>query len=395
MTEARLSRFAILLTLLFLFVLTQWSSSVYLPIAPQMAQLFSGQGAWITVSLSWFFVGYAVGQIFWGILSDFIGRYRALLSSLTLYVIFEALIAFTPVGAIGFVLLLTITGFAIAANTAVGNALIKDRYQSQAKSIIAYVGIAMASAPVVAPVIGARLFSTWGWQSIFVFLFVAGVMLWLLFAIFFCGSHHQVVLKQPGSSVWYMLREVLGNHSFMHYIVLLACSFGIFFSLLLVVPFMLEKLGHLSVDRTGDTMLLITMTYIIGSVANSVLIRRIAPARIIKAGLLLLLLGGICFVVISFVLLGMTSPLNLVAVAWSMLGIGAILPAAKAGAMIQADKHVGTAASVMKFIQTLGCVILTRAASACINAQAIPAFLIALVVLTLLLVVYAKLSLRR
>ena len=44
-----------------------------------------------------------------------------------------------------------------------------------------------------------------------------------------------------------------------------------------------------------------------------------------------------------------------------MFGIGLVLPATKAGAMQVFDKRSGLAASMMKFTQTLGCVLITLA----------------------------------
>ena len=123
---------------------------------------------------------YAIGQLFWGTLSDYICRYLKLTLSLICYCIVEVSIAFST-QAIVFVTLLSLAGFSIAANTAVGNALVKDFYQAHAKKVIGYIGIAMAGAPVVAPIIGSHLYSWGHWQAIFVFLGIMGFLLLICF----------------------------------------------------------------------------------------------------------------------------------------------------------------------------------------------------------------------
>jgi DHA1 family bicyclomycin/chloramphenicol resistance-like MFS transporter len=394
MNKIKLHSFLTLSTLLFLFVLTQWSSSIYLPIAPKLANIFKGHEQLVTSSLSLFFLGYALGQFFWGVLSDFIGRYLAFILSLAMYLLFEALISFVSSGVHSFVAFLSLAGFAVSANTSVGNALIKDHYQEKSKSVIAYVGIAMACGPVVAPLIGTALYSNFGWKSIFVFLLAAGS----LAAALFFSNFKQVSRPAPNlenrsknqekPSVLLMLKKVISDSKFIGYVVVLALIFGMFFALLLVIPFILEKIEHVSIDRTGFIVSGVTITYIAGAIANSFLIKKLLPSTIVKFSLMIVAAGGVLFLVNCFFIYGLLSFASLIAAAIAMLGMGSILPAAKAGAMIRANNNVGTYASVMKLGQTLGCVLLTKIASLFIASNNIDAFLFGMIAIVALLVVF-------
>lgn len=400
MFEFRSKRFFVLFSLLFLFVLTQWSSSIYLPIAPKLANVFNGHGRLVASSLSLFFIGYALGQIFWGILSDFIGRYTALISSLSAYLIIQILISFSGMNAVSFVIFLALAGFTISANTSVGNALIKDYYQEKAKSVISYVGIAMACAPVVAPLIGTSLYSRFGWKAIFIFLLAAGILSLALFSVYFkktVNPNHNLNHEnngKKGSPILCMIKEALSDTQFVSYIVILALSFGIFFSLLLVIPFILENMNNFSVDKTGFIIFGVTITYIIGALGNSFFIRRVPPSSIVKLGLILIFVGSAFFLLNTFFIYGLESFLSLISVAIGMLGIGAILPAAKAGAMMRATKNAGTYSSVMKFVQTLGCVLLTKTASFFIASHNISYFLVGITFVSAFIFVFGLVTLR-
>jgi len=380
-----------------LFVLTQWSSSVYLPLVPKIATLFTSHKKLIVSSLSLFFLGYAIGQLFWGILSDYIGRYLTLLIALIIYFIFE-LSMISIHSAVWFVVLLSITGFSVSANTSVGNALIKDIYGTKAKAVIGYVGIAMACAPVVAPIIGSHLYLTWSWQSIFIFLSILGFSILILFSIHFRQEGKKYILKKkeasvaskkPTTSVFAMLKETLLDKRFSAHISILSITFGIFFSLLLLTPFLLVDWAHLPVKIVGYLMFATTLTYIIGAILNVLLAKRKESRFIVNLGLLFMSLGSVIFLVNSFIFSNLISLVNLFAMATCMLGIGAVLPASKAGAMMVRENYIGTAASVMKFTQTIGCVILTKIASYCINHENIEAFLVALAIIILFLTLFS------
>lgn len=390
--EVKLKKALIFLVVLFLFVLTQWSSSVYLAVAPKIALAFSSHKQLVVSSLSIFFIGYAVGQLFWGILSDYIGRYLALVLALAAYFA-AALITANVTNAIGFVIFFTITGFLVSANTSVGNALVKEKYEKKTKLVLGYVGIAMACAPAIAPIIGSNLYLIGGWRLIFIFLAITSLVILVLFAALFkrkkkpCITNKQAGLplnKKSDVSILAMMKETLSDREFIFYIIVLAVSFGIFFSILLFVPFLLTDQAHFSVESVAYLMFSITITYVLGAVFNVLFARKKEPRFIVNFGLLVMLFGALVFIVNYFLSSQLLSVTNLFVVVIYMFGIGLILPASKAGAMMARKSYIGTAASIMKFVQTIGCIALTKLTSICINHemfQILPLLLAAFVLL--------------
>lgn len=370
-----------LMVLLSIFVITQWAGSVYLPLVPSISQSFSDHPALIISSLSIFFLAYGLGQLVWGTLSDYVGRYYSLISALGLFVLFEMLTSRAG-HASSFVLFLSLSGFAASANTSVGNALIKDYYGKQkARHMISYVGIAMAAAPVVAPIIGTRLYSAWGWPAIFEFLAGVGLVVCFGFAIIFKNytPSHDAPVRQT-APVTTMLKETLSCLKFSYHVATLAISFGIFFSTLLALPFILNKAEHISVRMMGYVMFAVSLFYIIGALSNAVLTRRKSTVEIIRLGTILMIVGAVLILINGLILHHILSLINFIALAFCMLGIGTILPASKAGAMTARDRYVGTAASLMKFFQSMGCVIFTRVTSYFINHGSVAELMILLLI---------------
>ena len=138
-----------LLLLAFGFLLTQLSSTTFLPALPFAMQHFHTDSHGIKSYLSYFFLGYTLGHLCWGTLSDRFGRKTMILMSLCCYV---PMTLITPyAGNIGlFYLYYALIGFSAASFTSVGNAALKDAFDpgSLAKAI-AIIGVVMASGPLL------------------------------------------------------------------------------------------------------------------------------------------------------------------------------------------------------------------------------------------------------
>jgi len=357
------------ITLLGLFVLTQWSSSLYLPIAPKIAIALEDHTGLIATSLSLFFAGYAIGQLLWGSLSDYIGCYPAQLAALILYLAFELLMPHAH-STIAFTSFLIVTGFTVSANTSAGNAMIKDIYGKQkSKMIIGYVGVAMACAPVVAPLIASHLYTLFGWKSIFYFLFSLGLILLVSFSYQFRDYHRHAIEHKAimADGFFKRFKIILSNKVFLGFVTILSISFGAFFSVLLLLPYALSQIGHFSTIQIGYIIFGSTVTYIIGTLANVAVAAKRHPHEVVKFGLVLLIVSIVVVAINYLKHDSLISIADCIAVGVFMLGIGIIVPAAKSGAMTSQHQYIGAAAASMKFLQSLGAVVLTQVSSWYLN----------------------------
>jgi DHA1 family bicyclomycin/chloramphenicol resistance-like MFS transporter len=176
------------------------SIDAYLPGIPAMATDFGVTVVSLQNTLNVFLIGYAIGQLFGGALSDQIGRKRIGYAGLAVYVVTSIAIAFSA--NVGQMLTLRFVqaiggGFA----TVICLATVRDVYPvEQLGRRFATVTMVLLVAPLVAPALGAAVLPM-GWEMIFVLKAVYGVVL--------LGAYFKLVPEtRPGRLANLSLRSV-------------------------------------------------------------------------------------------------------------------------------------------------------------------------------------------
>ena len=173
------AEFVIIISLM--MSLTALSIDAMLPALPQIGgelQVQSANGPQLVVSA--LFLGLALGQLFFGPLSDSTGRKPAIYSGLSLFVVGSLISVF----AVNFPMMLAgrlVQGAGVSAPRAVGLALVRDRYEGRAMAqVMSFVMTVFILVPMIAPTLGQALLFVAGWRSIFgVFILLALItLLW-------------------------------------------------------------------------------------------------------------------------------------------------------------------------------------------------------------------------
>ncbi|MFC3153710.1 multidrug effflux MFS transporter [Gilvimarinus japonicus] len=140
----------------------------YLPALPSMADALNVPIATLNASISTFLVGFALGQLMGGPISDQVGRKTVCVVGTGLFVIASSAIALSDsASVINLWRLLQAFGGGFATITAM--AQVRDSYPAEEIGRrFATVMMVMMIAPVVAPLIGTGLLQ-FGWRSIFIF----------------------------------------------------------------------------------------------------------------------------------------------------------------------------------------------------------------------------------
>ncbi len=160
----------------FLSAITPLSIDIYLPALPMLRQALSADEAQTVWTLSAFFVGFGIGQLFLGPLADRFGRKRPLLAGLVVYVISSVGCALaTGISAIVFWRFLQAFGGAVVPT--VVQAMVRDLYdRDQSARILSLNMLVSASAPIIAPLIGGQLLLWLDWRAIFWVLAAFGML---------------------------------------------------------------------------------------------------------------------------------------------------------------------------------------------------------------------------
>ena len=347
----RADTFALTALLAALTAIGPLSTDMYLPSLPDIARALAASTAQVQLTISAYLIGFAVGQIIYGPISDRQGRKPVLLAALGLYSAATLICALSP----SIDMLIAARALQALGGSGcimVARAIVRDLYSgARAGRELSVMGSVMALAPVVAPVIGGALQTAFGWPSIFVALVVVGVggatTIWLVLP---------ETLKQRASepvSPAAMLRSygiVARNPAFLAYMALATGSYAGLFAWISGASFVLQNLYGLSPLDFGVAFALSAVGYLTGTNLAARLVTRLGLDRTIGFGCCALAAGGLGMV--ASVALGFTSAVALVLpVAVYLAGMGIVLPQSIAGAMTPFPERAGAASALFGFVQ--------------------------------------------
>lgn len=153
----------------------------FLPSFPAIATTFGVPNGTLQFTMTGVTLGFALGQLFAGPLSDAFGRRRPMLIAMSVYVISAILLFFAPSIEIFFVLRVTMAAGAAASNV-IGQAIIRDLFAGMSMmKMLARVYLIGSLAPVVGPIVGSQLVAFMPWQQVFL-VFALVVLVILLIA---------------------------------------------------------------------------------------------------------------------------------------------------------------------------------------------------------------------
>lgn len=222
-----------------LSVLGFLATDMYLPAFAAMQQDLNTSAASISASLSLFLAGFALGQLFWGPLSDRYGRKPVLLSGLAIF----------AAGCLGMLwvhnatLMLALRflqAIGVCAAAVTWQAMVADYYPAQRTNrIFATIMPLVGLSPALAPLLGSWLLVHFEWQAIFATLFAITLLL-MLPALRLKAAAKSVVVTQQKITFLALLRsrEYSGN-----VLIYAACSAS-FFAWLTGSPFILHEMGY-------------------------------------------------------------------------------------------------------------------------------------------------------
>lgn len=165
------------------------SIDAYLPAMPAIAADLRVASPVIEQSLSSYFVGLALGQVICGPLSDRLGRRPILFGGLVLYLLATVACVMVP-GAHGLIAGRALQGLGASATPAVSRAVVRDLWSgNRAARAMSFIMMAMAFAPIVAPLLGGQILIYLGWRAIFWLMFFFGLLLVALVALRLPETH--------------------------------------------------------------------------------------------------------------------------------------------------------------------------------------------------------------
>ncbi len=334
-----------------LSMVAPFSIDTYLPSFPDIAQEFAASPLQMQQTLSFYLLGYAITMLFYGPLSDAVGRRSVAIAALALYTLSSAIGALST--DIHMLIAMRIgQGMSASAGVVVGRAMIRDSFAGHhAQRVMARVMMIFAIAPAIAPMIGGWLHELFGWRSVFWFLTLLGLALMVMLAL-----ATPETLPHEGRHSFHprhVLRaylQALRHPRFMGLTAVFALMFGGFFLYVASSPAVIYE--HL--QRGADDFWLLFVPMVAGmmggSIINSRLAGKVSLTRMVNLGFLLM--GGAAFVNVlqawwmTPAVVNVVGPLMIFA-----LGSSLAMPGLSLMAMDCFPRNRGMAAAVQGFTQ--------------------------------------------
>lgn len=338
------------------------SLNIILPSLPAIQHAFGTTLATTQLLISLSLVGVAVATLLYGPLSDRHGRRPVLLAGMALFVLGSAICAAAPDMA-----MLIAGRIVLAAGGAAGlvlaRAVVRDLHDREATArVLAYLTMAMAVAPMLAPLAGGLIVERWTWRVVFVVLLAAGALI-LLDVAWRLPETHRERIRLPGAGgVIGSFRRLMRVPAFCGYALHQSFSMSIFYVFASTAPyFMVETLKRPPTEY-GLYFILLSLSFIVGTFATSRLVPLYGLDRMIVVGSLLAVAA--CAAMMTFALAGIWTPLALYLPAVLIGGAnGVTMPNAQAGAISVDPSAAGAASGLVGFLQMLCAALATQVVS--------------------------------
>lgn len=150
------------------------ATDMYLPALPLLQRELQAPAVTINLTLVTFFLSYCIFLLIYGPLSDRYGRRPPLLVGVGLFIV-ACLTCALSQGAGMMILGRVLQGAGAAAASAIVFAISKDRFTGvQRQRVFIQIGVIVATAPMIAPILGGWIIKLFSWHWIFVLQMVLG-----------------------------------------------------------------------------------------------------------------------------------------------------------------------------------------------------------------------------
>lgn len=339
--------FQLILVLGLLSTISPFSIDMYLPGFPAIADDLGASIDKVQLSLTSYFIGIAIGQLFYGPLLDKFGRKNPLYIGLIVYILASVVCAFTD-SVESLIVMRFVQAIGGCAGMVAAQALVRDLFPvkktAQALSMLVLV---IAISPMIAPTVGGYLITSLGWHSVFIALAVITAL--ILIAVYITLPEGQLAdrtLSLKPKSVAKNYFEILKNRQFLIYFLVGGIATSAPFAYIAGSADVFLNIYEVSETTYGWIFAILASAMIGSTQLNHILLKHFTSQQIIKVVLIYQVAVSTTLVVMaSFNLLNLYSLIVLLFI--FLTGQGLSTPNATALTLEPFPKNAGSASALM------------------------------------------------
>ncbi|WP_226911357.1 MFS transporter [Gallaecimonas mangrovi] len=339
-----------LLLMVALAAVGQMSQTLFVPGQGGIAQSFGISPGLTQGIMAAYLAMYGLSQFFYGPLSDSLGRRPIILAGLVLFLA-GSLLAWHAASFASLLAGALIQGLGAGVAGVMVRTVPRDCYQGAALTRVnSLLSMALILSPMLAPVLGGVLVSSFDWRACYLFLLGLGAVVLLLQALAFKETRPEDL--EPKAPVWVRYRSTWRNAHFRHHLwPLLAVFSGVVVFEAVAGVLLGERLG-LPAWLVSWLYIVPLPPYILGSFMAASLAHRWRHKKLLQLGTSLLLTAALSQLLLAW-LLPLSAWTLLAPVSLYFMAAGILGPVATSGALADFSKGAGTAGALLGGLQNL------------------------------------------
>jgi MFS transporter, DHA1 family, multidrug resistance protein len=327
------------------------SMDIYLVSVPSMTDALNATVGQVQLTLSLYMAGFAVGQLFYGPISDGFGRRPALILGLVVHVAASAVCALTDdIWVMIWARLCQSTG--VCGCFVVSRAVVRDLHtRERAARLLSYMGIVTGMAPIIAPILGSYMHVTFGWRSNFYFVTLYGLVS-LLAVVFLFGETNRAADRRA-LDPFRILRnfgKLLEHRSYVGFALTSATMSGALFAFVSGASLVFLGVFGFPERDFGYLFGCIMLGNISGALIGSRIVMRYGIEGLLLRGVVLSAIAGVGMAALAWAHVDHPAAV-LIPMFVFMLAFSLVLPQSMAGALSPFPHMAGNASALMGLIQ--------------------------------------------
>lgn len=334
-----------------------FATQLYKPCMPAMKAAFDVGNSEVQLTMTFYYMGFALCQLFYGPWSDKFGRRPTILLGLIIGVIGTMGCVFSDSIKVFWACRL-MQGMGLGAANTLSRTILKDTFDHvKMARASSFIMVATGFVPAVLPYIGGTIQETLTWQYVFglaALYFVASLVL-----IFFFLPETIKTRKPNALHVKELLEgyvTFLSNRWFVSNLAFSAVSISGMVCYDVAAPFIYRELVGITPIQIGKVFFFTAAAAMLGSFVNGMLVQKTNPQLMLKAGISCQVISGIAIVSVGLAIQAGYGTTTIYSVLLPSLlfyfGCGLVFPNAQAGAFAQLGHRAGSASAVFGCIRS-------------------------------------------
>lgn len=327
----------------------QLSETIYTPSLTEIAKAFSTSLNMAQMTLSIYFLAFALGVVFWGIGSDYFGRRKAMNFGILVYIIGSIICLISN----NIVLLFVgrfIQAFGASTGSVTTQTILRDSYIGKERHhMFAKISAVLAFSPALGPLIGGIITQFYGFRIVFCVLVIMGMLLFYFSLKNLPETLNYNQVNPSLCSVFSLAKHMLLDSNTIIFCLFIGLLNGMIFGYYSEAPGIFIDHFHFTQSQYGFMGCIVALSTMIGAWQSSRLLEKSNAILIIRKGIFLSLVSTLFWGITPLMQLNSISELILyiLGIFFLLVGIGMALPNCLSLALDNFPKTAGISGALL------------------------------------------------